>query len=129
MKDPFNIDSLIKNILIHEDLLPFQTPFRITNFSMNNWKTILGYTISHNPKPEGRTNFIFLTNQEDVFKSVKQQFLNYNYNPDKYGIGPDPTIEQAIRLFDQTGSDGKIKFLKEKIQDFDETKPLEDLIC
>ena len=84
------------------------------------------YKINHNSQE--RKNFIFLVNPDDVPKAVKQQFLNYNLNPTKYGLDPDPTIEDIIKLFDQTGAKDKIKFLKEKIQNFDETIKLEDVV-
>ena len=126
--EKFDIDTLVKYVLIQEGLLPFQTPFRITSPAMANWNTILGFPISHDPKPDGRTNFIFLKNQDDVAKAVKQQFINYSENPIKYGLPENPTVGNAINIFDQSGTRNKIKYLEEKIPDFNKDELLKDII-
>jgi len=125
----FNLDTVIKYIIIHEGLVPFQTPFRITNPVMREWNTILGFKIKKDNIPEDRNNFIFLVNQDDVLKAVKQQFLNYNNNPSKYGLPNNPTIENAIRLFDQSGANGKIIFLESNIPTFDPSIHLNDIVA
>ena len=60
MRQNSNIDHIINTMLEHEDLIPGQTPFRITHRDMRHWKTVLGYPVNKNPKaPYGRKNFIF----------------------------------------------------------------------
>ena len=99
----------------HEGLEPLQTPFKITSEEMRNWKTIHGFKINKEAKPsKGRENFIYLENQEDLKPAVKQQFINYSTKPEKYGLKNNPTVTDAIRIFDQTGAEGKLKFLQQK---------------
>lgn len=118
-------DSLVNAIVSHEGLLPKQTPFRITSPAMGNWNTIHGFEIDKtSPRPSNRRNFIFLKNPEDVPKAVKQQFLNYRNKPSRYGLSAEPTLEEAIRVFDQTGADGKISFLKKKFPSINLSAPL-----
>jgi len=102
-----------QNVVAHEGLSPFQTPFRITSDKMREWNTIHGFSINKNViPPKGRENFIYLQKQEDVLPAVIAQFKNYAVNPKKYGLPENPTIEDAIRTFDQTGAKGKLAFLK-----------------
>lgn len=106
-------DNFLEGIVQHEGLEPFQTPFRITSDEMRNWNTIHGYKVNKEIVPsKGRENFIYLQNQEDLIPALKQQFINYSTNPKKYGLPKDPTVEQAVYKFDQTGAQGKLNFLK-----------------
>lgn len=101
------------NIIQHEGLEPYQTPFKIVNDTMRQWNTIHGFPINKDIKPsKGREKFIYLQKQEDVLPSVISQLKNYATNPKKYGLPDNPTIEDAIRIFDQTGAKGKLEFLK-----------------
>ena len=105
--------NFIDGIVQHEGLEPFQTPFRISNDTMRQWNTIHGYKINKDIVPsKGREKFIYLQNQEDVIPAIRQQFLNYVTNPEKYGLPENPTVEQAVKVFDQTGAQGKLNFLK-----------------
>ena len=123
-----DIDVIIELIIEHEGLVPNQTPFRIVNDIMANWDHIFGYEIDKSIiKPKGRENFIFLKNLGDVFLSVRHQFYNYSINPGRYGLKEDCNIVEAIRLFDQSGANGKIVFLKSRISDFDENIELRKL--
>ena len=103
------IDGLIK----HEGLEPGQTPFRITSDEMRTWSTIHGLPIDWEKVPsKGRENFIYLKDANQVPIAVDTQFYKYYTNPKAYKLPKNPTIENAIRKFDQTGADGKIKYLK-----------------
>src|SRR3990167_9077070 len=109
-------EHFVDLIIQHEGLEEYQTPFRITSPEMAQWKTIHGKKISVNAKKsKGREKFIYLENKEDIPVAVRRQFINYSKTPQKYGIKPvNPTIEEGVRVFDQTGAEGKIKFLKSK---------------
>lgn len=105
------IENFAEKIAKHESLVPFQTPFRITSSSMRNWRSIFDDTlrISLNPdfnKPKGRENFLYLKNKEDLIPAISEQFRRYAKR------NPGITVEQAIRIFDQTGAIGKIKYLE-----------------
>jgi hypothetical protein len=119
-------ENFLQGVIQHEGLEPYQTPFRITSEAMRNWKTIHGYKINKEIVPsKGRENFIYLLNQEDLFPAVRQQFMNYATNPKKYGLPQNPTVEQAVKVFDQTGAQGKLNFLKK--MGIDSTVLLEEL--
>ena len=119
-------EILIPLIIRHEGLEPFQTPFRITFPEMRQWNTIHGYPINKEIVPsKGRENFIYLQNQEDLIPAVIKQFENYMNKPKNYGLPDKPTLEEAIRIFDQTGANGKLDFLK--TQGIDTSLSLEEI--
>lgn len=120
-----SFDDILNTVLRHEALLNGQTPFRITNPSMKKWNTIHGFEIDKNPQaPSNRQNFIFLKNPQEVPLAVKKQFVNYANNPQKYGLPNNPTLEDAIRTFDQSGSNGKMNFIKKNLPVVDFKIPL-----
>lgn len=120
-----NINTIVNLIIKHEGLLPKQTPFRITNPEMKKWTTIHGFKIDNTtPKPKGRENFIFLANAEDVPKAIKKQLMNYANKPSRYGLNHEPSLKEALSIFDQTGVQGKLKFLIEQLPTLDITKKL-----
>ena len=107
---PKNFTDLV---IEHEDLVPFQTPFRITSDGMGKWVSMFDdtLTVQLDPafnKPEDRKNFLFLKNQDDLSPAVEEQFRRYAER------NPGISITDAIRIFDQTGADGKIDFLKKR---------------
>ena len=119
--------DFIDLIIQHEGLEPYQTPFKITSEEMRNWKTIHGYKINQKAKPsKGRENFIYLEKQEELKPSVEQQFTNYVLKPKEFGLKENPTLAEAVKVFDQTGAEGKIKFLKDN--GIDVNKSLLDII-
>ena len=81
---------------------------------MAQWNTIHGYKIDKKAaKSKGRENFFYLKNADEVKPAVEKQFKNYYQVPAKYSLPSNPTVEQAVRKFDQTGADGKLKMLKD----------------
>lgn len=125
----FEIDDIVDAIIKHEGLIEGQTPFRITNPIMRKWNTIHGFEINKNANiPENRRNFIFLKNPNDVKKAVKQQILNYIKMPERYGLPNNPSLVQIIKVFDQSGSEGKIKYLQNKFPSLDLNIPTRDLL-
>ncbi len=111
-------------IIRHEGLVPLQTPFRITDDSMRRWVSMFDDTLKvaldpNAKKPKGRENFLFLKNQADLLPAVMEQFRLYAFR------NPNITIGDAVRVFDQTGSKGKLKFLRE--QGFPEEQTLAEL--
>jgi len=120
-----NSTALVNAILKHENLIPGQTPFRYTNPQMREWNTIHGFEIDKtSPRPRNRKNFIFLKNHDEVPQSVKTQFKKYSLYPQNYGLKPNPTLKEGIEVFDQTGSIGKITYLKKVFPDIDFNKSL-----
>lgn len=98
-------------VVKHESLSPYQTPFRITNPCMKKWVSLFDDTlrIELDPnfkKPIGRENFLYLKNKEDLIPAIVEQFRRYAFR------NPEITIGGAIRVFDQTGAEGKIKFIE-----------------
>ena len=82
-----DIDVIIEDIIEHEGLIPYQTPFRIYNAAMLILDHVLGFEIDKGfKKPENRKNFIFLKNEGDVYLAVWKQFFKYMENPLKYGL-------------------------------------------
>ena len=115
------VDLIIK----HEGLEPNQTPFRITDPKMSKWTSMFDDTIKLklNPKAsksKGRENFLYTEKPEDVQRGVEEQFKRYKKR--KAGI----SVEDAVKIFDQSGSDGKLKFLKK--QGIDTKKKLDDYV-
>lgn len=105
-------EHVLDLIIQHEGLEPYQTPFRITRPQMREWSTIHGFPVDRERVPsKGRENFLYLRNQEDLLPAVRQQFINYMKNPKKYGLKKTPTLEDAVKVFDQTGAEGKLKYL------------------
>lgn len=105
--------SLINAILQHENLEPLQTPFRITDPKMAEWTSMFDSTtpIALNPsatKSKGREKFLYLQNQADLEPAVQEQFNRYLKR------NPEITIQDAIKIFDQSGAAGKLKFLQGK---------------
>lgn len=119
--------DFVDHVVKHEGLEEGQTPFRITSDAMGKWSTIHGFKIDHKRvKPKERKNFIYLENAADVKPAVRKQFENYQKTPKKYNLPDNPTVEDAVRVFDQTGADGKLKYLeKNGIKRGD---PLEDAL-
>lgn len=108
-------EDFVNLILQHEGLVPGQTPFRITSQTMRNWKTIHGYKIARGGRaPMGRENFLFLENPLEVFPAVRKQFQNYARVPERYGLPSNPTVQQAVNVFDQSGAKGKLQFLRQR---------------
>jgi hypothetical protein len=107
-------NMFINAIIQHEGLEPYQTPFRITSPEMRKWKTIHGFEIDWEKNKKGRKNFIYLKRQEDLIPAIKQQFINYMTTPEKYKLPKNVTIADAIKKFDQTGAEDKLKFLESK---------------
>jgi len=123
-----HIDNIIDTVLEHEGLLPGQTPFRITNKNMRNWDRFLGFPINKKPQaPSNRKNFLFFKNPEHVKPAVKQQLQRYVENPKQFGLSRNPTLEEALRKFDQTNVNAKIRYLKSEIPNLDIRTPLKDL--
>jgi len=106
-----NADSLISVVMIHEGLVEGQTPFRYTSESMRGWNNIHGFEIDKTPRSDKRRNFIFLKNPQDVPLAIKAQFAKYVKSPNKYGWDHIPSLGEALAKFDQTGVEGKKKFL------------------
>lgn len=109
-------ETLVSQVIQHEGLAPFQTPFRITHPSMNKWTSMFDDTIKlpldkKTPKPKGRENFLFVKKQEDVPKGINEWFKRRAVNPKKYGMSKDVTIAEAMAQFDQSGLAGKLLFL------------------
>ncbi|HUU89152.1 MAG TPA: hypothetical protein VMX17_15565 [Candidatus Glassbacteria bacterium] len=124
-----SMDEFVNAIIQHEGLLPGQTPFRYTNQTMRRWDTIHGFPIDKvSPRPSNRNNFIFLKNKEDVPKAVRKQFENYINFPQRYGWQRQPSIQQSISKFDQTGASGKMSFLKKKFPSIDFSQPLSTIL-
>jgi len=112
---PLGIDDFVGALLEHEDLVEKQTPFRYTSKAMRRQNTIHGFEIDKtSPRPKDRMNFIFLKNPEDVPKAVKRQLEKYMREPTRYNLSPKPTIEEALKKFDQDKPEGKMKYLKQQ---------------
>ena len=100
-------------IVQHEGLEPDQTPFRITDPSMAKWKSMFDDTMRFKLNPNAkkginRQNFLYAVNQEDIQPAVIEQFRRYSER------NPNITIADAIRIFDQTGADGKIEHIEKQ---------------
>ena len=120
-----NIDDIVGIIMEHENLLPKQTPFRITHPSMKKWNNIHGFEVDKSyPRPKGREKFIFLKNPDDVPKAIKKQFIEYQKNPSNYGLPHQPSLRDALRVFDQTGVRGKINYILDRIPKININQPL-----
>ena len=108
-----NLDQIISLMLSHENLIPKQTPFRITNKKMRTWDTIYGFPIDKSPNaPANRKNFIYLKNPGDVVPAVKKLMERYKTSPGRYSLPANPTLRQAIEKFDQSNARGKIEKMK-----------------
>jgi hypothetical protein len=95
---------------------------------MRKWKTIHGFEIDNtSPRPHSRRNFIFLKNPEEVPKAVQKQFSNYSTSPARYSLSETPTLEEAIRKFDQDKPVEKMKFLRTKFPEIRFDAPLSTL--
>lgn len=123
--------KIVQWMLKHEGVTGNKTPTQITSPEMRNWTHLLdkdgvphtGYKIKKNPK----SRFIHLENPEDVPKAMAEQFRRYLANPKAYiNLPSNPTLEQAIRVYDQTGANGKIKFLTDHIPGLNVNKKLKD---
>jgi hypothetical protein len=106
-------------VIKQEGLKPLQTPFPITSKKMGNWTSMFDDTIKIKldpkakkaPKTEG---FLYLQKQEDLKPAVVEQFRRYQARD------PEITIDKAVRIFDQSNPDGKIKYLKQNGIDTDQ---------
>jgi hypothetical protein len=123
-----NMSDFITHLLKHEGLETRQTPIRITFKHMRNWDTILGYPVYKGAKPPERQNFFYVKNPNDVKPLTTQVFLNYLKDPLRWRLPRNPTIGQAIRVFDQSGASDKIAYLKKAIPNFNENAPLKSLL-
>jgi len=97
----------------HEGLAKNQTPFRITDPSMEKWTSMFDSTIkapldTEAKKPKGRENFLFVPEGGDVPGMVQEQMRRYSERNPKWDL------QQGIEKFDQTGAAGKLKFLAEE---------------
>jgi hypothetical protein len=124
------LQQITQFIIKHEGLEPNQTPIRITNPKMSKWTSIYDDTIKiqldpNAAKGKGRQNFLYLKNQEDLVPLITEQFRRYSEKPAKYGLPENPTLEQAIRVFDQTGADNKISYIQK--MGIDPNTPLKNL--
>jgi hypothetical protein len=95
---------------------------------MRNWDTILGYPVYKGPKSPERQNFFYVKNPNDVKPLTTQVFMNYIKDPQKWRLPRNPTIGQAIHIFDQSGANDKIAYLKKSIPSFNENAPLKSLL-
>jgi hypothetical protein len=107
--------ELINSILEHENLASGQTPFRITNPKMAKWTSMFDDTLRspldpNAKKPKGRENFLYVPEgmEANVPGMVREQFRRYEAR------NPSITLEKAVKIFDQTGADSKLSFLKER---------------
>ena len=116
-------ETLSNNIMMHEGLEPLQLPFRITSPEMGKWSSMfddeVGGKLKLNAKAikaPGREKFLYVTKQEDVLRGISIQFKRYathkNYEEWRLKHGGEPTIADAVKLFDQTGADGKLTYLQ-----------------
>lgn len=121
------LDELTKYILKQEGVHGRQTPFRITSHEMRDWDTFQGFPVYHGKVPLREHNFIHLKNPEDVPKAVKRQFLSYKEDPHEFRLGNNPTVGQAIRVFDQSNAEGKLAYLRKYMPNFNENFPLKQL--
>lgn len=123
----YTFDDLVDAILYHEGVIPFQTPLKYSTdptlrAKMMKWNTVHGCEVDKTIKKGNRKNFFFLKRQEDVPLVVKRQFIKYVTNPSQFSLPKNATIGQLIRYFDQSGADGKIKFLRDELDGFDENE-------
>lgn len=105
------MSKFIDSIIEHEGVKGNQTPFRITDPKMRKWVSMFDKTnkIELDPnakKAPGTENFLYTKRPEDVKPAVAEQFRLYAERE------PGITVERAVRKFDQTGADGKLKFLE-----------------
>ena len=110
--EPIDLDTLTTLLIKHEGLEPGQTPFRITSPKMKQWKTIHGFPVNAKAKPsKGRENFLYV-DPKNVAPAIQAQLgLYHNFSGD-YGLNENPTIGDALKVFDQSGYKGKMSFLK-----------------
>ena len=109
-----------------EGLLSGQTPIRITNESMRKWKTIQGIPVQYpEDMPKDRENFFWVAPGMEK-EVIKRQWKSYFKNPKKFGLDNNSTIEDIVKIFDQTNPKNKLKLLKEmdidpksKLNEFD----------
>ena len=112
-KEPSILDYLTKITQDTEGLLPGQTPIRITNDNMRNWKTIQGIPIAYPENmPKDRKNFFWVSPGMEK-EVIKRQWKSYFKNPKRFGLNENSTIEDIIKIFDQTNPKNKLKALKD----------------
>ena len=119
------IDDLLDSSLKTENLLPGQTPLRITNDTMRKWNTIQGISIDKKAViPKDRQNFFWVA-PKDRNTVIKRQWKRYFTHPKHFNLTPNSTLEDAVKKFDQQHPENKIKYLrnkginiKEKLKDF-----------
>jgi len=98
-------------VMAHENLQPNQTPFRITGKKMAGWTSMFDDTIKipldpKAKKAKGTENFLYTKQPGHVKPAVEEQFRRYGERK------KDITVDEAVRIFDQTGAEGKLKYLK-----------------
>ena len=99
-------------VIQHEGVKGNQTPFRITDPKMGKWTSMFDDTIRTKLDPgakkaPGTENFLYTQDPKDVKPAVHEQFRRYDERT------PGITVEDAVRIFDQSGAAGKLKFLQQ----------------
>jgi hypothetical protein len=125
-----SMTQIIVPLLEHEGLLEAQLPVRITHPVMRRWNTYLGFALDQDEskKPANRRNFLFLRNPADKPAAMAAQFARYNEDPNRFGLPPNPTLEQAIRVFDQENPGGKMRHISGQVDGVDFSRPLADYL-
>jgi hypothetical protein len=109
----YDINNLAKNILEHEGLTTGnKTPFRIdpNNKGMRDWRTLHGFPVY---TVKG-SNFFHAKNPDHIKNMIIEQLKNYVKQPQRYNLNQNPTIEEAMKVFDTTGTEGKLKYLEDQ---------------
>jgi len=124
------INDIISVMLEHENVIPGQTPARITHPNMRSWKTYQGFPTmtDDSKKPRDRRNFIFLKNPGDVPAAVKKQLSRYVSMPSRFGLPNNPTLGEAMLVFDQQNPRPKMEYMKSKLLTVDFSRPLADYL-
>jgi len=134
--DKITIEDFVSLILKHENLLPRQTPFRITNEDMKNWDTIYGFEIDKTMDQERddlRKQIEILKTRND--KSSKKILLKLEARLRKYEnaknfifLKNDSDVRPAVRkLFERYyQNSGKFKLpnnptVRQSIKKFDQS--------
>lgn len=108
-------------IIEHENLQPNQLPFRVTDDGvkyskgkrpMREWTSMFDDTIKtpldpKAKKAKGTENFLYTTDEKHKKPAVEEQFRRYDEGE------PGISVDKAVRKFDQTGAEGKLKYLKQ----------------
>lgn len=111
----FTFATFLHALMRYENPLPGQTPLRISEPYMWDWKTIHGYPIdwSQNSKHPRRRNFFWVkpgVNTKDV---VRAQFNSYLKNHRRFRLTPDSTMDQVIRVWDKSAPENNFAYMRE----------------